>query len=685
MQIGLVPIEGGVVPIQGSATGTNSFFQVAPGSSSLHVVPVERSRVRIDETTWCPTTFIPCRNLQTVKDNGCGRAFAFHHPGDDEAHLGFIVQLTVVDNIVTLFYQRWCGPQESGVPAFCLVPPNSTWDDSYSCHFVSDMFTYRLDSRRKLWPVIIFLNQICGPRPGGLPLATGLENAKDGGSQCSKEGPDFLLPFHRLPSDYKPIACFSRAFMTRSNLRADIKRKDFEFVPRPFFHSKKSRKEHKDFAEFGRKTFASLDSFPQAVFLVEKTPLIKVGGSKKKRSRNDSRLFSVPYLETGSKALVRFGLLDKPNLNKLMSFSDQLSPLEHDLKVMELQTREIVLNCIDLSAHPAGVRICTCSGNELEKLQREDEDDVLKFLPSTDKMLPRTCCMEGFEGGNEKLPGDAVMVSRWCQWPYDLEHVDVATSELFVSAYKSGFGSRISTEVIGLNLYQGTRQGEMATPDLTRGPGEGQNHQYYRKDYSDVLLPQCESILSTLTTIAKNLARVLDPIVYRLLMMNEYDHPVLGVCRRKILTMGLLANCLGFANTSHSDHHDFYPPATQDRFKNFFQKYLSSKTLQNKICAEYLQRWVDQYGGFCRPTTCGYLFSGALKGDQSKIEIIQYFVMEGLGLAVRFLGETVHHFYGHLFTHNTAVCVAIGSDGKVSYRSDPAKSETFRVFAWGGT
>jgi hypothetical protein len=166
--------------------------------------------------------------------------------------------------------------------------------------------------------------------------------------------------------------------------------------------------------------------------------------------------------------------------------------------------------------------------------------------------------------------------------------------------------------------------------------------------------------------------------------MKQYDDPLLGICRRKILTMGLLKKCLGFANTPHTDHFDYYSKAMQRELVDCYASYLTCSHRRNKLCAEYLQRWVEQYDGFCCPTTCGYLFSGRLNGDQSKIEIIQYFLMEGLGFAVKFSDATVHHYYGNQFAHNTAVCVAIGSGGLVSYKSDPSSSDSFRIFAWGG-
>jgi hypothetical protein len=450
----------------------------------------------------------------------------------------------------------------------------------------------------------------------------------------------------------------------------------------------------------------SFDETPQSIFLVERTPTMREG-TYIKSCRDFStklHLFAVPYLcrNESRDGFVYFGLLDSSNLSTLFSFSDQLVPQQHDDKIRALQTEEIKLRRLDLDDHPEGVRFCTVPKKEFDtllefrhaaelceepKVSKTTDSQTLTpiFLPPASGTSDRGCfVVKEYTGGNEMLPAKSVMVSRWTSWPYEGNDIDCSTSELFVSAYRNGFGSRDSTKVLGLNVYMGTRQGEIATPDLTRGPGEAGQHQYHRQEYADILLPPCEVLMAHLVRQAKCLARSLDPIIYRLLLMKQYDDPLLGICRRKILTMGLLKKCLGFANTPHTDHFDYYSKAMQRELVDCYASYLTCSHRRNKLCAEYLQRWVEQYDGFCCPTTCGYLFSGRLNGDQSKIEIIQYFLMEGLGFAVKFSDATVHHYYGNQFAHNTAVCVAIGSGGLVSYKSDPSSSDSFRIFAWGG-
>jgi hypothetical protein len=684
-------IGTGLAAIAGSAVGTNCFYQVVPGSCVLSVLKVESQRVCMDSPNTMPVTFIECHNLQAVKDKGAGKVIAIHE-GEDKAHLGFVVSIDVSGRKLTLFYQRWCGSTtHAGVPLVCLIPENETWDDSYQHHFVSETFTYSLNDNRGGWPRVKFLNQICGPRPGGgcVALASGLVNPKDGGIQCSSLGPDFFLPFKHLPSDSKPLACSSSAhkcFMPR----VDTTSKVTPFPPKPFkvSSSRKKRKMMQDCdAPFAKEGYQSFDIHAQTAVFVENLASNKDGifDALSNECTTKLGLFYVPYLERACPVVgdVCFGLLSKVSLQELFSFSDQLLPAQHDVKVSELQTTEIILHSIDLQDHPAGVRFCTVDPRDFTDLRSQPSMDFIE--PSSSRVCQGSLISTGFIGRNEELPAEAVMVSRWCGWPNEEHEIGNETAEFFVSAYKNGFGSRKCTQVIGLNVYQGKHQGEIATPDLTRGPGEGVNHQYYRKVYTDILLPQCETIVSKLAREAMTMGRSLDPIVYRLLAMSQDEDPVLGVCRRKILTMGLLAKCLGFANSPHTDHFDFYPASDQQKFIESFRSYLEAPQLRNRVCASYLKRWVDQYNGFCRPTTCGYVFSGSLKGDASRVQIFQYFLLEGLGFAVRFMSEIIHHFYGDLFSHNTAVCVAIGSDGMVSYKSNPSNFESFRVFAWGGS
>jgi hypothetical protein len=73
-------------------------------------------------------------------------------------------------------------------------------------------------------------------------------------------------------------------------------------------------------------------------------------------------------------------------------------------------------------------------------------------------------------------------------------------------------------------------------------------------------------------------------------------------------------------------------------------------------------------------TTCVYQFVGQVESD----EVLCFFLLDGLGTAVRMNSHICHMFFGHLFSHRTALPIII-RDGKVVY-----KDQNFQVFAWGG-
>ena len=62
--------------------------------------------------------------------------------------------------------------------------------------------------------------------------------------------------------------------------------------------------------------------------------------------------------------------------------------------------------------------------------------------------------------------------------------------------------------------------------------------------------------------------------------------------------------------------------------------------------------------GISDPRTCVYQFIYDEK-DSVGTEIIQYFVMHGLGLCIKVDSYVAHMFYAWSFGHNTAVPIAI--------------------------
>jgi hypothetical protein len=191
-------------------------------------------------------------------------------------------------------------------------------------------------------------------------------------------------------------------------------------------------------ADFALKRFMSFhDHKKSSVFFVKKSPSIKLGIYIKSRQDHTTNLglFAVPYLERNCPAgYIVFGLLDRPNLHKLFSHSKQLFPSEHNEMVKRLQTAEIKLHAFDLRDHPAGVRFCTVDDTEFTKLGNGEKKlpnhEPFQFLPSLPGMADSGIFMlKSFVGGNEKLPCNAVALSFWNSWPFQLPPVDNRTCE----------------------------------------------------------------------------------------------------------------------------------------------------------------------------------------------------------------------------------------------------------------
>ena len=90
---------------------------------------------------------------------------------------------------------------------------------------------------------------------------------------------------------------------------------------------------------------------------------------------------------------------------------------------------------------------------------------------------------------------------------------------------------------------------------------------------------------------------------------------------------------------------------------------------------KYIAKWKKELGIGIQ-TTCVYQY---LSDELENIEIIQYFVYEGLKVVVRIPNYATHVFYPHAFSHCTAFLLAINNSGKVISKFGSG----INVFAWG--
>ena len=72
---------------------------------------------------------------------------------------------------------------------------------------------------------------------------------------------------------------------------------------------------------------------------------------------------------------------------------------------------------------------------------------------------------------------------------------------------------------------------------------------------------------------------------------------------------------------------------------------------------QYANEFVQQLG-MCDPATCVYRLISDIK-EIIYTEIIQYFIMHGLGLFIKVDSYVAHMFYEWSLSHNTAVPISI--------------------------
>ena len=140
----------------------------------------------------------------------------------------------------------------------------------------------------------------------------------------------------------------------------------------------------------------------------------------------------------------------------------------------------------------------------------------------------------------------------------------------------------------------------------------------------------------------------------------------------------------GFANSEHVDKCDELSKALIYYYEWWKR---TGKKIGKRNANVYLRRLM-KYDGFCLPTTCGYQFVFESDQDELGLVPVQYFTLDGLGLAVRVKHGMGHHFLGAAFAHRTCLCLCeLRKDSKKRYNDKRIYAsnshDNFQVFAWG--
>ena len=156
-------------------------------------------------------------------------------------------------------------------------------------------------------------------------------------------------------------------------------------------------------------------------------------------------------------------------------------------------------------------------------------------------------------------------------------------------------------------------------------------------------------------------------------------------CQIGIITCGNESTLL-FLNAPHMDMGDKFSPKTCQKLISWlnteYKKFISTNVChEEQMFAYKLKTYLETTEKIYQlgvPTTCAYQHVMNLEGYQ----LIQFFVMEGLGCSVFIQDFIGHNFWGHVFLHNTSLCIALDKSGRVWLTNK--KHNIGHLFGWGG-
>jgi len=220
------------------------------------------------------------------------------------------------------------------------------------------------------------------------------------------------------------------------------------------------------------------------------------------------------------------------------------------------------------------------------------------------------------------------------------------------------------------------------TDTPTAGPSQRSSRYFsFQDQYDAARVPKLLSLIHELTNRAIPASLKSNRLLHRIAPIGLKK--LMHHCRISILTMD-------FCNTHHLDANDKYAEPQQSRmFSKMFdaeEAYLDYEGDPN--CEEefhekfdYLLNLMTLGEGFSTDTTCGYQF---LEKDPSpgSVQFKQYFDLAGLGIFVKLCDNSTINFFGNIFSHCTAVPIAV-IDGERAVV--PSVDKGLCVFAWGAS
>ena len=267
-----------------------------------------------------------------------------------------------------------------------------------------------------------------------------------------------------------------------------------------------------------------------------------------------------------------------------------------------------------------------------------------------------------------------MLASCWWKCPsLTIPRITNSECQHWINCYGRGFGPRHSVNSVGMNVYTDDEGilSHRPHPDIFTDEKDIPLHQYRNNNFEFPLVRSLlEKRLHMLTKKAQEKSQAIHPEMAQLMD---------GCCTKRIITSGTSRRLFGKTRNQFGPTY-FYSFSNEGHVDD-------SDLMRLDVIQDFLTRADTDYKrrilGFpkvCLPTTCAYQFNWESRWMEKENSFVQYFVMDGLGLAMPLEDGIAHHFMASLFAHNTSVGVLTFEDGEMSIGSDDPE---ILVFAWG--
>jgi len=380
--------------------------------------------------------------------------------------------------------------------------------------------------------------------------------------------------------------------------------------------------------------------------------------------------FTSDYLENKADLMVqRFAVLPHNKFKQLQHWHGSHYTIFKNFLIKE--STEIV--SLPTFFKPSeGIQFFLTNPSKIEELLKQGMKKIEREM--TGNYISQIPLLMAHEDPIQPFQSSGLLVSSWIR--NITPHIGKITSrfiQMSLDCVGRGYGNRVKSRCYGMNHYHGPRISDISTPSPVEGKGRSHMSEYFRNYFHNfhrfLILHRKWNMFEEQI---KKMAEKMDFYFTLLLSSIETSDSIdfsRSPCSIGIFTCGD-NKTLSFANEPHLDDGDkFTIEQVELVFHNLDSEIQKLDNIPNRFEEKKkkyreFQNYVtefDQKLGLGVPTTCAYQHVLVAK----EVQLIQFFLMEGLGCAVLIEDFVGHHFQGHAFVHHTSLCVGINQQGKV--------------------